>query len=393
MPFVIVDFGAIAVALLATLLAVALYVLLRALASAIGSIGIGPFSLHLGNIIAGALNDAANWIVDQTKHLWGDIEALFRATAYIFDRLFNATVGAISHAFDYLDHIATVQIPAAIGGLRKDVEGYADAAIKGVEGDISTAVHKVESILSGDVAAIYSTIRTDVDQPGDTIVKSVAAGVVTSEHFASDGLHDLRNYVDNAVAAAVAGLEADLATAKQQIGTAIAGVAQTAANDLANAEGVLAGEITSVASTAASEFASAEQAATTEITSLAGTVATEISTAVGTLTGDIASETQAFTGDLTSLRALLEAAIASSVGALAVRVAKLEECSVGTCADSPNNFSSLLNAALGGISIALLADFLKNAIQHPADAQAGFVGEVSGLFQSGTSLFDQVLNL
>lgn len=391
--FGLADLALVAAAIFCFLAANSITYVTKAIGNQLPNFSILGVGIDIGRWFIDLGEDAANWLTDRSKNLWHEAEVLFRAFAFIFDRLFDATISAISHAFDYLDHIATTQIPNAVGGLRRDVEDYTDRAVKGVEADIGTAVGKLAGVVAGDVRKLEGTISSDVSTLGDTIVRSVAAGVVKAEDFASHEINGLRNYVDSAIAAAVAGLEHELADAKQQIGTAIAGVAQTAATDLANAEGVLSNQITSVATTAATEISTAEQAVAGEITDLAGTVANEIGSAVGTLTGDIASEAQAFTGDLTSLRALLEAAIASSVGALAVRVAKLEECAVGVCNDSPNNFSNLLNAALGGVSIALLAEFLKTAIQHPAEAEAGFVGEVGDLFTGGRDLFDSLLNL
>lgn len=415
MPFVVVDLGAFAVAGLCLLAAIALTYIIKAIASALPNLSILGVGLNLAKIFRDAGDDIVSWVVDNTKQFWHDLEGWVSAHAYLLDSFAGAVVSAVTHLGDQIAHIVTEVVPNAI----KATEAYVGTELvklkNDVESDITAATTKVEGILDGDVKAIYSTISTDVSTLENDITRAVTKGVATAESYADDEFNSLKSYTDKLVAGAIATAAADLAAAKQQIGQAIAGVASTAAQDLSTAENTLEAQISQAARTAASDLASAEQTIGGEISSaesqasaalsqavgsLTGEISGaeqelsgEIGQAVGSLTGDIASEAQTFAGDLSSLQGQLTAAIAAATAGILTRVAKLEECSVGVCEDSPNNFSNLLQDALGLVSLAGVGVFLADAIDHPAAATSEFADTIQGLYSTGQSAFEALLSL
>ena len=415
MPVLAGELVAVVVALACAALAMMLTYLVKAIGNQLPNFSILGVGINIGKWFINLGDDAASWMVAQSKGLWSDVGKLFQATGYIFNDFAYHAVSALSHAFDYADHIVTVTIPNAVSSALGDAKGYAHSLYKDVEGDLSAAVGSLDSTLAGDVKALNSTISRDVTSLGNTITKTAAATLSAAEDYVDSQIKSLRSELLQDITNTYNAVESDLATAKQQIGAAITGVANTAANNLANAESTLegdiasasqaaanalksttatlTGEITNVATTAASEVATAEQEAQQEVGQLATSTASAISSTATTLSGDIATEAQTFAGDLTNLQSVLEAAIASAVGALAVRVTAIEECYVGVCDDSANNFSNLLNQALGLLTFTELAAFIASAVSNPASASAAFSGEVAGLFAGGQSLFDSLLNL
>lgn len=415
MPFVLVDLGAFAVAGLCLLAAVALTYIIKAMASALPNLSILGVGLNLAKIFRDAGDDIVSWIVDNTKQFWHDIEGWVLGHAYLLDSAFGAVVQAIVTHAGFIAHIVTEVVPNAIRATESYVGRELVSLRNTVEGDIRSATTKVEHILDGDVRALYSTISTDVSTLEGDITRAVTKGVATAEHYADDAIGALRAYVDRSVADAETLASRALADARTQIGVAIAGVAATAAHDLAGAENSLEAEINAAARTAAQDLAGAERTIGTEITGAEAQAKTalqqavgaltgeitgaerelegQIGQAVGTLTGDITGQAQAFTGDLSHLQTVLQAAIAASMAGVIARVAKLEECSVGVCSDSPNNFGSLLKDALGLADLAGVGVFLAEVIDHPATAETAYKDTIEGLYSTGRSAFDTLLSL
>lgn len=415
MPFVLVDLAAFGVAGLCLLAAIALIYITRAIASALPNLSILGVGLNLARIFRDAGDDIVSWIVDNTKHFWHDIEGWVLGHAYLLDSAFGAVVQAIVTHAGFIAHIVTEVVPNAIRAAESQAGRELSIARRALEDDIGKAVTKVETLVAGDIRVLNRTVQSDVQTLEGDITKAVATGLHTAENYTDDAIHALRGYVDRSVADAESIAARALADARTQIGAAIAGVASTAAHDLAGAENTLEAEINAAARTAAQDLAGAERTIGTEITgaeaqartalqqavgALTGEIGTaeralegQIGQAVGTLTGDIAGQAQAFTGDLSHLQAVLQAAIAASIAGVIARVAKLEECSVGVCSDSPNNFGNLLKDALGLADLAGVGVFLAEVIDHPATAETAYKDTIEGLYSTGRSAFDTLLSL
>lgn len=415
MPFVLVDLGAFAVAGLCLLAAIALTYIIKAIASALPNLSILGVGLDLAKIFRDAGDSIVNWVVDNTKQFWHDLESWVAAHAYLLDTFAGAVVQAVSHLGDQIAHITTEVVPNAIRAAEAQAGKELNAAINGVETAIADAYHSTANALTGVDRQIYEDVAGIESTIANNLKAAVSHAVDTAESYTDTAIGDLRKYVDKSVSDAESIASKALADARTQIGAAIAGVASTAASDLATAENTLEAQISAAARTAASDLATAEKtiggeitgaeqqasaalnqavgSLTGEISSAESTLQGEIGQAVGTLTGDIASEAQAFAGDLSNLQSVLQAAIAASIAGVVARVAKLEECSVGVCEDSPNNFSNLLQNALGLISLAGVGEFLATAIDHPADATSEFADTIEGLYQTGQDAFHQLLNL
>lgn len=416
MPIVgLADLGLLATAALCLLFAIAFNYIINAIADGLPELKILTFALKLGDIFRNASETALNWMVGNTKALWNDFAKWLLAHAALLEQLGGAIVSAVSHLGDQIAHIVNTSVPNAISSAESYVGKELVTLKKDIESDITASASRVEGILQGDVKALDSTISTDIGTVEGDITRAVTKGVATAENYTDDAINSLRAYVDKAVAQALSTAEGDLNTAKQQIGQAVAGVAATAASQLSAAENTLEGEISAAARTAASDLSGAEQTLGGEITSEAKTAASalaqtasalggeissaeselqgQIGQAVGSLTGDITSEAQAFSGDLSNLQSVMTAAIAAAIAGVVSRVAKLEECSVGVCDDSPNNFSNLLSDALGLASLAGVGVFLAKAIDYPADATGEYADTISGLYSKGQDAFSALLSL
>jgi hypothetical protein len=415
MPVVLVELGPFILALLAAVCAIAADFLIKAIGNAIGKVGIGPVTWNIGAFFVGKADAIVSWALDNGKQYFQDLANWVTGHEYLFRTFAGAVVAAVNHLGDQIAHIVNTSIPNAISAAEAAAGKHAQELVNGVEKDLTADYNKLTSALAGDVKTIDGVISKDVTDLTNLVSKSVSAGVSTAEKYADNEIGDLRNYVDDQIGKAEGIAAAALASAVKTIGSQIANAASTAHSELVNAESTLeadisaaaktaaanlstaeqaiGGEISTVASQAAQEVAGAEAQAQAEVTSLGSSLASTISADVGTLTGDITGTAQALEGDLSSLQTVLEAAISGAIAGVLTRVAKLEECSVGVCDDSPNNFSSLLQDALGIADFAAFAVFVAGAINSPGQAADEFETAAKGLYSDADSLLDSLLSL
>jgi hypothetical protein len=415
MPVVLAGLPAFALAALAMLAAISLDWLVRTISKALGKFGVGPFSIDLGSIFYNVASGAIGWAVNDGKAFFVDVGNWFLGHEYIFKNLMFQTVRAITHVGDQIAHLYNDVIPQAEADAKSWASAELSRVYKGIESDISGAAATAASALSAADRSIYTTISGDVSTLKGDIVSAVSSGVNEAEDFTTKAIAALKTYVDGQVAS-TARTAADATTSlSKSLGSAISGVATDAAQDLSAAEKTLTTEIDTVGATAASDLADtakslsssitsvadadakavsqAEQDASNEVTGLSNAVTGEIASTASGLSNTITSSAQAVEGDLTNLKVVLSAAIASAVGAVAIRVAKLEECSVGVCDDSPNNFSNLLQDALGVAEFAGVFAFLSEIVKDPSGAESDYSGLIQGLYGTGHDLFDSLLSL
>lgn len=433
----IVDLGAFAIALFATLLAIGVYLLIRALAQALTLHLPIVGSVDLGGAFTSALNSVDNWIVNTTKGMWADLGALFRGTAWMIGTLFDDVVSAVGHLGDQIAHIVTTEIPDAVRSGVKDAEDFATRAVATVEADVRTAERDIAATLKAADRAIYEAAATADATIGKDIRAAVAHAVDEAEGFTTREVKDARDYTDVQFKAAEAAAAAAVGDLSRTLGGQLSSLTSTVQQNLASAEdyarsqaqqaiqtaeqfaqgqataavstaeAALTPEITAAQTAANAAAAAAAGAATTAsqaATTAAGAVAAEGAVAAGAAAGaitsvlgdvytDITGQSIAAGGDLTSVEGLLAGAILTAVGAVAVRVAKLEACSVGICPDSPNNFSSLLNDVLGLAEFAGIGAFLAQIISDPYGAEQTYASAVQDVYSVGQSAFQTVLSL
>lgn len=90
--------------------------------------------------------------------------------------------------------------------------------------------------------------------------------------------------------------------------------------------------------------------------------------------------------------AALVGTVAAAAAAVAAITAEYESCAVRTCSGN-NNFSNLLQDALGVASFAVFAEWIKGAITDPQGAEATFAGAAQGLYSDADSLLNGLLSL
>lgn len=477
----VADFGAVAAALLCTLLAIALVYLLKGLAAAIGKIGIGPFTLNLGGVVSGALDDAADWIVSNTKSLWVHVATLLYATAYIFDHLFNAAVNAIAQVFDYADHIVTSTIPNETNAIhtwvlntvqqdftniaadiyndagqigtavnkvandvKTDAENYTDSSVATLKKALTTSISNLtttvsddytsaknyaesqaasalataktligeaktaaEDVAKADANAVQTTLQKAIDATNTTVndlTQTVSNDYTAAKNFATtqvasgladvtDILNGTANAVGGAIAAAAAGVAGGISGAVTDAQNDANTALDSADEALGDALAAVTSDVTGQAIAFGGDITSVEGQLAGAINGVAATAAAELGQAITDVANDIAGVERTFTGDIDTATGGLAAAILAAIGAVATRVTKLEECSVGVCDDSPNNFTSLLNDALGLASVVGVGAFLAQIINSPAQAEADYAGLIQGAYSTGQDLFQELLSL
>jgi hypothetical protein len=425
------------VALLAMVLAIAADIMLQAIGKAIGKVGIGPVTWDIGSFFVGKAEDLLNWAIHNLDSYFDDIANWFVGHILTLDQFFGAAVSAVEHLGDQIAHIVNTSVPNAIHAAEAAAGAHAQDLVNGVERDLTADVSKIEGIMSGDVKALNQTISGDVTDLTNLISKSVTQGVAKAETYTDDAITTTRNYVDKEFGDAesyAAGLVSALAS---KLGSQLSNLTDTVASNLTAAENYAKAQATQVynevegdlstakatlqagistaesaassaAAAAAADLTTAENFATSQVAqgvstaeayagAAAGAAATgaadALEGALGGIYTDLTGKALAVNGDLSTAEGLIAGAILSSIGAVAARVSKLEECSVGVCDDSPNNFGNLLNDALGLVSIAGVGVFLAELINDPAGAEAKYSDAIGGLVSGGQSLFDSILSL
>jgi hypothetical protein len=433
----LVALGPLILALVALALAIAADLMIRAIGNAIGKVGIGPVTWDVGSFFVGKAEAVLSWAIKNLDQYFSDAGNWFVGHIEVLQQFAGGVVQAIGHIGDQIAHIVTSVVPNAISAAESSAGAHAQALVNGVEDDLKADFNSLTDTLKGDVKTINSTISGDVTSLKNLLTKSVAAGVSAAEGY-TDTIHNTINgYIDKSVSDAegiAAGATAALA---KTIGSQLSNLTDTVAKNLTDAETYakaqatnvyqeVEGDLTSTAKTlqtginaaqneaisaitvAGQDLTTAEQVAATDAgnavssaesfaTQAAGAAATTaeqaLSGALGGIYTDLTGQALAVNGDLSTVEGLIAGAILTSVGAVAARVAKLEECSVGVCDDSPNNFGSLLNAALGLAEFAGVGVFLAKLISDPAGAEAQYSDLIGGLFSSGQSAFDALLSL
>ena len=373
MPFVLVGLDPAVLALLAAILAIAATFLIRAIANSLPAVNlpiIGNVDF-LARAFTSIVGKVEGWAVDQGKQFFHLIAAWILGHEYLIRNLAYEMVNAVTHVGSQIAHLYTVTIPNAIDTAR-------NAAAQALAAEAST--------LRGDISTAASAARIDAENYADNAVNA-------AESVAAKATRELSVTIGGQLSSLTDTVRGNLKTA-EDFATAAANTAAAAATATLNHE--IAGvqsTVTTLSGTVASDLTAAERYAAAQAQAAQGAAIGTLEDVLGGVYTDLTGAAAAVGGDLTSLEALLAGAITLPLAAVLARVIKLEKCSVGVCDDSPNNFSSLLQAVLGVATFAELAPFLKDAIENPASGEGAYASVVQGLYTGGHSLFDSLLSL
>lgn len=360
---------------------------------------------------AGGFDEASRWAWEHADHAADNIgNNILGAVSHGVDSAINYTDGRIST----LDRELTQAIADArtavegeltdvkkaltktIGDLANTVAGDYQSALSIAQGDATTALTTAKGLitqartdLTNIAAADANTVQDHLNSAVDTINATVdkLTGTVSSdftaaENFATSqvaqGLQDVTDVLTGTAATVGGAIEAAAAGVANTVAGQVAGVA----NQAAAAEAGLQTQIGQAVAGAQQDANNALDAAEAAVGGALGKIYT-----------DVTGQALAYNGDLSSIAGTLGIALAGALAGVTARVAKLEQCSVGVCDDSPNNFSNLLQAALGVADMAAVFTFLSQLVSDPAGAEQQYAGLIQGLYTQGHDLFDQLLNL
>lgn len=433
----LVGLAPLVVALMAALLAIAADLIIRAIASQLPKINLVVATIKLGDIFANIATSVVNWCIGNLDKYFDDIANWFVGHALVFDQALGAVVQAVSHLGDQIAHIVTHVIPNAIKAAESAAGAVTAKAISDVELAISKAAKDTGQALTGVDAQIYKDVSAIEGGIANDIKAAAGAAVHTAESYTDGAITTVTHYIDHEIGDAEAIAAAATTALAKTLGGQLSALANTVAqnldtaeqyakaqassvynqveSDLAGAEATLGAGITAAqkaasaaAQAAASDLTTAEQFATSQVASGVATAEQFASTAAagaatdaeqalegafGGLYQDLTGQSLANEGDLSATLGLVAGAILTAVGSVAARVAAIEECYVGVCSTNPNNFTNLLQDALGLISGVSVFAFLAELVQDPAGAEAKYADVIGGTFTAGQSLFDSLLSL
>jgi hypothetical protein len=434
MPFLLPLFGDALWAILAVLGAVAMALLVRALAATVGGLPL------IGSALRGAIDYAGGkiqgWFTDATRYAWGRVSSLIRAWPYLLRDGFFGIVGVLVHLGDQIAHHNNVTIPQAANSARSDAYNHADSLAASLQANIDHTVaqesHDVISLqdnitsLSRYVDGPFhsaidnaiSAAKTDAETAARTQLQSVEADIVArigSDEAIISQLSELTQVaipaeINQAIQTAESQAHAELSANVAAITTQLAGlqsqitanataeanalatarqaIATQQAADLSTAEGVAQADAAAALATAQMGIAATAAQANAALQSQAAAVAAQLQTIQDTET-----ITQANVGALQQTTAV---AIPLSIAAVAAGVATItsefERCAVTSC-EGPNNFSNLLNDALGLVDTAGFFAFLAEAVHSPGTAVGDVLGLAGDLTSGAETLIDSLLSL
>lgn len=235
---------------------------------------------------------------------------------------------------------------------------------------ISVANH-----LAGQVDHLFSSSIPEATAHA----KSQGAGYVNDQVAAIN--REIHAAVTDASKITTAAVAAEAVKEAQHVSTIHRQLVALSASDLVKAH-----TYTDRAKTAAEAYADAQRIAAEayadqRIGAIAGTIPTAVPLPIVPPIAGVTTEATTIVAGIT--------AVGVAVASLA---REFESCAVTSC-DGPNNLQGLLNGLLGLGGLAALGEFLNEAINHPAQAEAKYASVFGGLVTTGESLFDDLLAL
>lgn len=336
LPLLLVGWEPLAAALIAALLAVGAYILLKAIGSWIASlsvsVSIGPIDIDPASWFLSAVNGVERFIVNLTRGMWVAIAHWVYGHAHLLQVFANDVYNAIRHLGDQIAHLVGAHIPAWI----THAIHVAGRAIYHLEREIgldaSRAATDLQHAIGAADRAIYQHIATADRVIEHGIKSAVSSGVDQAVREAAIATHQVDVYA-----------HAVQSNLNSLVSTLPAQIAATADAELQNVWG--------------------------DLTAALQGVNISTGTAAGLLAGSIAAP----------LLGLL-----SRVGALE---AEMTNCVVTNCPTpgAKNDFGNLLGNALGLVQLVGLGAFIEQAITNPvptANVALGFESQAEQIAQA-----------
>lgn len=266
-------------ALFALLIAVAAYLLLRAIGSGLPNFSILGVGINIGHWFEGLANHVAQWIVDIARFQWTVLRDMFNAVAWLIDHSFNATVNAISHAFDYVDHVVGDVIPDAITTAKNFAHHQALHYYGLAETDIKAAAGRIDTLFTRTVPDAISAAEHYTDSAIDTLHRTLTGDIATAKAAVEGDLHDVKVALAGSIADLAKTVASDYTNAKA-IAQSDATAALNTAKDLISDARTYARDIAHADAKAVQDtLQKAIDATNTTVTTLTSTVTTDFNTA------------------------------------------------------------------------------------------------------------------
>lgn len=392
---------------------------------------------YIVSSVAASTVSAIEHVGDQIAHIVNT--AIPNAEANVSNYILTWALGAINELHTAVDNtignaitnteaFAKAQAGDALATAVQDIatlRSYVDQQVAAAEktaADLNRALtNDIGNALTGVASAAWENMGNGVD----TITQDIAGALTSAETFAKTKAADALNTAESDIGA----VKTTLSTAIGAVGGAVAELTNTVATDLTTAEtfattkagdvlsaaetditaakntlstaiGAVGGSVAELGQTVAGDLTAAEQFAVDQANAAKNAAEGVAGAAIGALTGTVDSIGGTVNADALALPGTIAATIALSLAPALARITKLEECSVGTCDDSPNKFSDLLSTALGFAGFAEGADFIVDAIRDPAGTgeQVAATAEqwystVSGVTTDVSGVLDALLSL
>jgi phage-related protein len=376
------------------------------------------FTSVIPHAITKAVGDAATYTDHAISTVEGDIAKARRILEADLSRVGRAAyekaaagiadidrhiAAVVSYGVDHAEAFATREIHTLrtyVDHEISDAETYAKGLVDDLSRTIGKEITTLTNTVGADFAAAKAQAQTDATQALNTAKGLINDAITTTENVAQADANAVQTTLQKAIDAVSSTVTTLTGTVSSDFTAAETYATQQVAAGLTDVQEVLTGTAVTVGGAIGQAATAVGTTVGTDITDIQNTVTGALGAAADTVNGalediyqDLTGQAAAAGGDLTSLAGLVAGAITASIAGVVARVATLEKCSVGVCEDSPNNFSNLLQTALGLVDLAAVAPFLADIIEHPAAAEQEYAGLIGGAVQGGESVFESILNL
>lgn len=301
------------VAAFALLVAIAAYLLLKAIGSGLPNFSVLGVGINIGHWFEGLADHVANWIVNTARNEWAFLRDMFNVTAWLFDHAFNATADAISHAFDYADHIVTRIIPDAIHTAEHTAAEHAQQLVNTVETGLQAARHDLAAGLGAAERAVYERAADTISSVENNVRAAVSYGVDEAESYTDAAISDLHRTLTKAIDDAKAQVEGDLHDVKTTLTRGISTLSNTVAADYTAALGAAKQDAADALNTARGLVKDARTYAENVASADAGAVQTVLQRAIDATNSTVTNLTTTVGTDLTAAEQYAQAQVATGL--------------------------------------------------------------------------------
>lgn len=370
--------------------------------------------------IGGATVSAIGHLGDQIAHIVtteipNAISALGIAVGEAIDQAINTVYGEaqtmVNNAYGTLHTLIDstwLNTEALVSNDYTTLKDYVDQQVGDAEKTAAALYTQLTNEIGNALTGVASNAWTAMGNGVDTLTQDIANAETAAETYARNKANDAYTAAETDITNLGSTLGGEITTAEGNISTLAGTVAgnltaaetyarneadnayTSAETDLKSDVGSLGGEISSLAGTVAGDLTAAETYARNAADNAYTSAETDLTTDVGLLGGAIGTLGGTIATDVGALPGQITAAISLSLAPVLARVATLEECSVGVCDTSPNNFSNLLSDALGVVSFAEFATFIGEAIHDPQTAGQEFAGAAQGFYNTASNAVSDV---